>query len=123
MEVIRGTFYEFHSERVISRPGQPLDTRGGIEVGPVISREVALQHVKAGHDVYTLNSEDAYRLALQVTHGKPVQEVPHHPRQASPTGRMDVYFRHYHPGGDHEQFGHIFFGRRGEKYVPRVRSA
>jgi hypothetical protein len=45
MEVIRGTFYEFHAERVISRPGQPLDTRGGIEVGPVISREVALQHV------------------------------------------------------------------------------
>ncbi len=32
---------------------------------------------------------------------------------------MDVYFRHYHPGGDHDKFGHIFFGQRGERYVPK----
>jgi len=120
MTAIRGAFYEFHAERVISRPGQPLDTRVGIEIGPQIGREEALLHVRAGKDVYTLASEDAYRLAVQVSYGKPVQEDPHHPRKPSPTGRMDVYFRHYHPGGDHDQFGHVFFGQRGERYVPKA---
>jgi hypothetical protein len=115
----RGTFYEFHVERIISRPGQPLDTRPGFEIGPLISKETALEQVKAGKNVYTLAAEDAYRLSMQVTPGKPVPEGPHHPPQASPTGRMDVYFRHYHPGGDHEQFGHVFFGQRGERYDPK----
>jgi hypothetical protein len=117
MVAIRGAFYEFHAERVISRPGQPLDTRAGLEIGPLISQEVALQHARSGRDVYTLASEDAYRLAVQVSPGKPVQEAPHHPPQPSPTGRMDVYFRHDHPGGDHDTFGHIFFGQRGERYA------
>lgn len=117
MVPIRGVFYEFHAERVISRPGQPLDTRVGLEIGPQISQEAALQEVSHGRDVYTLASEDAYRLALQVSHGRAVPEGPHQPPQPSPTGRMDVYFRHYHPGGNHENFGHIFFGQRGERYA------
>ena len=120
MDLIRSAFYEFHAERVISRAGQPLDTRPGIEIGPQISREDALRHAKAGRNVYTLTNEDAYRLAVQVSPGKPVQEIPHHPTLPSPKGRMNVYFRHYHPGGDHEQFGHIFFGQRGERYVPKA---
>jgi hypothetical protein len=119
MDAMRGAFYEFHAERIVSRPGQPLETKAGIEIGPQITKESALQQVKTGKDVYTLADDDAYRLAVQVTPGKPVQEDPHHPRQPSPTGRSDVYFRHYHPGGDHDQYGHIFFGQRGEKYVPR----
>jgi len=119
VEAMRGAFYEFHAERIVSRPGQPLETKAGIEIGPQITKESALHQVKTGKDVYTLADEDAYRLAVQVTPGKPVQEDPHQPRQASPTGRMDVYFRHYHPGGDHDEFGHIFFGQRGDKYVPR----
>jgi hypothetical protein len=117
MIAIRGSFYEFHAKRVISRPGQPLDTRVGIEIGPHISQEAALQQVRTGRDVYTLASEDAYRLAVQVSPGRPVQEAPHRPPQSSPTGRMDVYFPHYHPGGDHASFGHIFFGHRGERYA------
>ncbi len=114
MVAVRGAFYEFHAERVISRPGQPLVTRTGIEIGPQISREAAFQRAKAGKNVYTLASEDAYRLAVQVSPGKPVQDIAHRPPQPSPTGRMDVYFPHYHPGGDHDKFGHIFFGQRGD---------
>ena len=34
-----GHYYEFHKERVISRPGAALVTRAGIEIGPEISRE------------------------------------------------------------------------------------
>ena len=120
MNIIAGVFYEFHAERVISRPGQPLDTRTGFEIGPQISMQVAAQHVGTGKDVYTLAKEDAYRLAVQVSPGEPALEEPHHPRQPSPTGRMDVYFRHYHPGGDHENYGHIFFGRRGEAYTAQA---
>jgi hypothetical protein len=117
MIAVRGSFYEFHFERVVSRPGQPLETRLGFETGPLITREIALSRVRAGGNVYTLANEDAYRLALQVSPGRPVPETPHGPRQPSPTGRMDVYFRHYHPGGDHDNFGHIFFGQRGERYA------
>jgi len=127
MQVIRGLFYECDRYRVVSRPGQPLKTRTGIEIGKVTSRESALRDVRAGRDVYTLNAEDAYRLALQVSGGRPIEHLPHHPPQASPTGRMDVYFRHYHPDAgkdkgendDDEKYGHIFFGERGEKYAPR----
>jgi len=109
-----GYFYEFHKDRVISRPGQPLDIRVGLEIGPLITRERAFQEAKAGKDVYTLAKDDAYKLALQLNPGKPVQEGPHGPSKASPTGREDVYFQHFHPGGLHDRFGHIFFGQRGE---------
>lgn len=117
---IRGVFYEFHRERVVSRPGQPLETRVGLEIGPQMTAAIALSRVKAGGDVYTLANEDAYKLALQVVPGRPVHETPHQPNQPSPTRRMDVYFRHYHPGGDHDNFGHIFFGQRGERYLARA---
>jgi hypothetical protein len=112
---VRGSFYEFHAERVISRPGQPLVSRTGIEIGPQVSRESAFRLVRAGKNVYTLVSQDAYQLAVQVCPGRPEHDDPHDPPQASPTGRIDVYFRHFHPGGDHDRFGHIFFGHRGER--------
>jgi hypothetical protein len=111
VDVIKRDFYEFHPGRVVSRAGQEIKVKEGIEIGPRISRENALREVRSGKDVYTLAREDAYRLAVQVGSGKP--------RKASPTGRVDVYFRHYHPGGDHDRFGHIFFGQRGEKYIPK----
>jgi hypothetical protein len=41
MATVRGAFYEFHAERIISLPGQPLVTRTGIEIGLQISREAA----------------------------------------------------------------------------------
>jgi len=116
MIAVRGMFYEFHFERVNSRPGQPLDTRVGFEIGPMTTAETALSRVRSGGNVYTLVSEDAYRLALKVCAGRPTLDPPHHPGELSPTGRSDVYYRHYHPGGDHDNFGHIFFGERGERY-------
>jgi len=119
VELIRGAFYEFHKERVISRAGQPLKTKAGIEIGPRISDEKALRLVRTGNYVYTVGREDAYRLATQAASGKPVEETPHEPDEPSPKGRKDVYFRHYHPGGDHESYGHIFFGDRGEEYKPK----
>ena len=45
------------------------------------------------------------------------------PRSTKPTpsGREDVYYRHYHPGGLHPNepggSGHVFFGERGEGFV------
>ena len=101
------------------RAGEPTVPKKGIEIGPRITREKALREVKGGRDVYTLGRVDAYRLALQASSGKPVEESPHDPDKLSPTGRKDVYFRHYHPGGDHDRFGHIFFGQRGENYTPK----
>jgi len=74
--VFRGRFYEFHRSRVISRPGEPLVTRGDIEIGPEISREYALKRVLAGKDVYTPAKQDAYRLATQAQNDRPpLQEV------------------------------------------------
>jgi hypothetical protein len=112
---VSGCFYEFHRQRVISRPGQPLDTREGIEVGPAISREEALRQAKAGRDVYTPRKQDAYQLANDAHGTTPVEEI-HKPRKPSPTGRVDVYFRHFHPGGVHHAEGGagVYFGGRGE---------
>jgi hypothetical protein len=121
--VFKGHFYEFHRERVISRPGQPLSTRSGIEIGPELPIENALRRVVSGQDVYTPGKQEAYQLAMQAQNGRaPLEERPHHPPNPSPTGREDVYFRHYHPGGAHptdeDGLGHIFFGDRGEGFRP-----
>jgi hypothetical protein len=116
LSVVAGRFYEFHRERVISRPGQPLSTRDGVEVGPEIPREVALRRVKAGRDVYTAQRRDAYELATDA-HGRlPGVEEIHKPKIPSPTGRLDVYFQHFHPGGIHHGSGGggVYFGGRGE---------
>ena len=115
MTLFVGRFYEFHRKRVISRPGQPLSTRDGIEVGPAISREDALQQVKGGRDVYTPRKQDAYQLARDAHGLTPVEEI-HKPKVPSPTGRVDVYFRHFHPGGIHHAAGGggVYFGGRGE---------
>ena len=91
-----------------------------MEIGPPITLEDAMSRVSAGHDVYTLGKQDAYRLASHVAHDRPVQEFPHTPTGPTPSGRQDVYYRHYHPGGLHPNdpggFGHVFFGSRGEGY-------
>ncbi len=124
MQALQGLYYEFHTERVISRAGQPITTIVGAEIGPQIAREEAVRQVRAGKDVYTLNREDAYRLASQLYAGRPVEEPPH--------GRF--YYSHFHPGGEHPELdrdrpgrpkavagpGHVFFGERGENYEPRA---
>ena len=114
----RGRFYEFHAERVISRPGQPIVAIVGIEVGPEISQEMALRQLRSGRDIYTPGREDAYRLACSLHQGTPVQDAPHD----------EFFYPHFHPGGVHPEVdreragrrravagpGHVFFGQRGE---------
>lgn len=119
--IFPGQFYEFHTERVVSRAGQPIVTIPGAEIGPQISREDATQQVRNGKDVYTTNRSDAYRLASDVYHGRPVEDDPH----------GEFYYRHFHPAGVHPQLdhdrpgrpraqagpGHVFFGERGQNFA------
>ena len=35
MLILKGRFYEFHKERIVSRPGAPLASRPGFEIGPI----------------------------------------------------------------------------------------
>ncbi len=120
MMVFKGIFYEFHKERVISRPGAPLHTRPGIEIGPEIPREMALTRVRFGKDVYTLLREDAYKLAVQVGLGRPSDDLPHEPSKPTQSKRQDVFYRHFHPGcvhpGQSGGPGHVFYGERGEGF-------
>ncbi len=124
MMILKGTFYEFHKERVISRPGAPLFTRPGLEIGPEIPREMALARVKSGKDVYTLSREEAYKLAVHVWPGRPIDELPHEPSKQTQSKREDVFYRHFHPGGVHPSQaggpGHVFYGERGEGFERRT---
>jgi hypothetical protein len=89
-QLLRGLFYEFHAERVISRRGQPIVSVVGFEIGPEIPREEALRQVRGGKDVYTLNKEDASRQASQLYAGRSVEDTQHD----------QVYYSHFHPGVD-----------------------
>ncbi|MGA2099258.1 MAG: hypothetical protein ABSH39_23480 [Candidatus Acidiferrum sp.] len=115
---MRGRFYEFHVERVISRPGQPITTAVGAEIGPEIPKEVALRQVREGMDVYTLNREDAYKLSTSINAARPLEHAAHN----------QAFYAHYHPGGVAHEYdparpgrlranmgpGHVFYGdRRG----------
>ena len=121
--VFAGKFYEFHKERIISRPGAPVTTRPGVEVGPEISRADAIQRLRRKQDVYTLARRDAKGLAADAFPGRvaPEFEPPHPPRQPTPSGREDVYYPHFHPGGLHPNdpggLGHVFYGGRGEGFA------
>jgi hypothetical protein len=120
----KGQFYEFHTQRVISHAGQPIVTSLGAEIGPAISREIALRQLRNGKDVYTLNKEDAYQLAVAAFHGRPVGDYAHD----------EPYYAHFHPGGVHPELdrdrpgrprafagpGHVFFGERGQGYRRRA---
>jgi len=121
--IVAGKFYEFHKERIISRPGAPIVKRPGLEVGPEISRADALLRLRRKGDVYTHTRQDAKVLATDAFPGRafPKFEPPHAPEKPTPHGREDVYFPHFHPGGLHPSdaggLGHVFFGERGEGFV------
>jgi hypothetical protein len=122
-QIITSLFYEFHRLRVVSRAGQPLLEKQNIEIGPPIAREEAAHQVRNGKDVYTARKNDAFKLASHLYASNPVFDAPTKPN----------YFPHFHPGGEHPKFaedqlgrpraeegpGHVFFGSRGEGYVPR----
>jgi len=117
MLLVNGRFYEFHRRRVVSRPGQPFVYVEGMEIGREIFRPEAFRQARSGLDVYTPSQTDAYRLALSLNAGEPIE----HPA-ANP-----LFYPHYHAGGVHLRIdpnregrhkavvgpGHIFFGRRG----------
>ena len=126
---LSGQFYEFHRGRITARPGAVIHMRVGIEIGPMISREEALRRIKGGNaphgkpgkDVYTLRRQDALRLARDAYRVPPEEEI-HEPGEhdPNPSGRPDVYFPHFHPGGRYDprgaikKPGHVFYRKRGE---------
>jgi hypothetical protein len=124
MLIFKGKFYEFHKERIVSRPGAPVTKQPGLEVGPEISRAEAITRLKRKGDVYTPARHDAKSLATDAFPGRvlPKFEPPHVPPEPTTTGREDVYFPHFHPGGLHPSdaggLGHVFFGDRGEGFIP-----
>src|SRR6266436_5730559 len=101
--IFKGSYYEFHKERIISRPDAPVTTRPGCEIGPEISRAAAIFRLRRKDDVYTPASQDAKSLATDAFPGRaaPTFEPPHSPAKPTPKGREDIYFPHYHPGGFH----------------------
>jgi len=106
MLAISGKFYEFHRERIVSRPGAAIYQLPGIEIGPEIPKEEALRRVRAGsrtagRDVSTLLREDARRLSREAYHGDPIEEI-HEARQRTRSGRTDVFLAHFHPAGLHQ---------------------
>jgi hypothetical protein len=113
--IVAGRFYEFSRERNVARAGQPIQLRDGMEIGLEISPEQAMRIVRGGGDVYTLLKQDAYRLANSA-HGKPPVEEIHKPKKPTQSGRKDVYFGHFHPGGVHhgDGGGGVYFGDRGD---------
>jgi hypothetical protein len=56
--------------------------------------------------MFTPRKQDAYQLASDA-HGRPPVEEIHTPLVPSPTGRFDVYFPHFHPGGIHHAAGAV----------------
>jgi hypothetical protein len=87
-----GAFYEFN------RP------EGHYEVGREIPAKIAQQDVRINRDVYTARASDAKTLAKKIGRLSPTWHPAHGP----------LYFPHYHPEGD--EYGHIFYGTRGEDY-------
>ena len=126
MLLLKGKFYEFHKQRIVSRPGAQITKRPGLEVGPEIHRADAIQRLKRKGDIYTLSRQDAKSLATDAFPGRvpPKFETPHRPDEPTAHGREDVYYPHFHPGGLHPNdaggLGHVFFGERGEGYVPKI---
>jgi hypothetical protein len=98
-----GQFYEFDR----GRPNQ--------EIGPLISRNQALLRVRSGGDVYTPAASDAMSLAKDVHPRRAVWEGSHLPRVTDWDFNSlgNRRYPHYHPGGDHATYGHIFYGERG----------
>jgi hypothetical protein len=101
--VVLEAFYEFHRERA------------NFEIGAQISRNAALARVRAGGDVYSRASSDAMSLAKDVYPGRAYWEGSHVPRPGDWDFNIPVNrrFPHYHPGGNHDDYGHVFYGERG----------
>lgn len=99
--------------------GQPIAAIVGAEIGPKIPPEVAFRQVREGLDIYTLNREDASKLAAR---GHAVRPLEHNPHD-------QAFYPYLHPGGIPHQYdptrpgrlratagpGRVFFGQRGQR--------
>jgi hypothetical protein len=92
-----GSFYRFDR------------AKKGDEIGSSVSRNNALALLRRKKDIYTPRQSDAKALAKDVQKGKADWDGAHK------TG----YFAHFHPAGNHKEYGHIYYGppglRQGEK--------
>jgi len=87
-----GEFYEF------DRTKSALSERG-----KRIHRSIARERILRGGDVYTPLASDAKALAKDVQKGKAYWEGAH-----------DLsFFPHFHSAGNHDDYGHVFYGERG----------
>ena len=90
-DCVEERFYEFHRDR----PGR--------EIGRMIPRPFAVSRLHRKQDVYTPLGSDARALAKDVQKGKAAWEGAHDPG----------YYPHYHPAGNHDEYGHVFYGDTG----------
>jgi len=88
--IFKGRFYEFHKERIVSRPGAPRTTRLGLEIGPEIHRAEAINRLRRKGDVYTLARQDAKSLAID---GFRDATLPSSNRRIRPVGRRRTVAR------------------------------
>lgn len=93
-ELRNGSFYEFDR------------SSKGNEIRGTVSRNAALERLRKKKNIYTPQRSDAKSLAKDVQKGKADQEGAH---------EADFY-AHYHPAGNHDDYGHVFFGERGLKH-------
>jgi RHS repeat-associated protein len=73
-------------------------TPGGLKVGRRISVKQALQRLRRGLDVFADRVPEAKSLAKRVLKGRASHDPPH----------AAGYLPHFHPGGTHGIFGHVF---------------
>lgn len=96
-DCIEGCFYRFCRGEL------------GREIGAMIPRDQARLRLLRKEDIYTPLSSDAKAIAKDVQKGKADWDGAHD----------SGYYPHYHPAGDHDDYGHVFYGgpgyRVGEK--------
>lgn len=90
-DCLEGKFYEFCRDQ----PGR--------EIGRMIPRPHAVLRLRREQDVYTPMDSDARSLAKDVQKGKAEWEGAHDAD----------YYPHYHPADNHEDYGHVFYGKPG----------
>jgi hypothetical protein len=91
-QVRDGAFYEFNRKV------------GHYEVGEELQDSSAQSEVRSKRDIYTPRASDAKSLAKKVSPFPPTWHPAH----------QIIYFPHYYPGNG--EFGHIFYGTRGEDF-------
>ena len=91
MDVIRGQFYEFHAEPIAHVQDNSVRREKELKSDLIESTARLCCAMSELDNVYSLAREDAYRLAMDVSSIKPVEEPPHDPPKSSPTRRSILF--------------------------------